>query len=537
MTRRPTDAHISDLIQQLSAAPRQSRAHTIRSMIEASQSTDHTTRTNASAALRHIGEASVIAVDRLCERIYHLDDDAGRVWGQIPQIAAAAVNELIALLAMHAQQRSIAIRAMKSIAEGASVAVKRLIQRTTNDDDYARSAAISTLGTIAQGLSGAVEQLVQMMADGDRNTHLLAAALGCFADVLSTALDGLIGRLADDNHYVRLQATLALGWIGRISPLAVERLIERLPDNDAGRPPTAVAVLRFIGKTSLLAVERLVEVMAHDHEDINRATAIESLVQIGEGVFWAVGRLSDYLRDDDFYVRAYAAWALGHIGEISAPAAMAALTVAYRREENDEVRRTICEAVLTITQAAKAKGESAYEQAAPFFLQVRTGDPSEVVRIQANMGLDDLRTGDPSGIPLPGDVSDFHWPALADDGLPPNLKQLYVAYLTRLICQDTETNRFSCQHIAAELKAQHRIRLSDGGVAIYLADTEEYFQNHFNDKTFTLFHRQRRIGYEFHPVHRDPRITRAWDFLTHLFAHPGAVATARAALHLTVDKR
>ena len=96
-----------------------------------------------------------------------------------------------------------------------------------SEDDFDQSMAISMFDEIKN--ESAVDTLIGELADNDNETRVIAALLlGWIGD--ERAVDPLIEMLDDENLDVRLSAALSLGWIG--DTRAVDPLIEMLSEDD-----------------------------------------------------------------------------------------------------------------------------------------------------------------------------------------------------------------------------------------------------------------------------------------------------------------
>jgi hypothetical protein len=283
----------------------------------------------------------------------------------------------------------------------------------------------------------------------------------------------------------------------------------------------------------------------HAPEPVIREAAGLALGGIGDAA--AVPGLLEALRDAEPSARRAVAWALG---EIKDTAAGPDLRAALRTDPDAEVRRAACEALVEITASAdraEREAAAAVQEAAATARAMREAnlpalrdacrDDSPVVRIQAHMGLDDLHGGDNADPPLLVDAASPDWPELTDAEFWENMKDLQIAYLTRQICRNAKTDRFSCRFIAGELLTGYDIDLSDETISKNLKKVEALFKRQFNDPHFELFSRSPKTGWEFHPNELfDGRIATVWGFIEHLFGRVRA-ATVRGGLGGTVDKR
>jgi hypothetical protein len=218
------------------------------------------------------------------------------------------------------------------------------------------------------------------------------------------------------------------------------------------------------------------------------------------------------LRDAHDSVRSVVARELGRIKDA---AAVPGLIAAYRRETNDEVRRSILEALGRLHNALKAKRAAAAateEEIASLLREARRCDESKVVRFQAVMGLYDPDAEPEAAAPVLVGVPASKLPALSIEDWE-DLKHLLLAYRIRVICRQKgkETNNFSAPSMVTKLKDTYGMDISKSNLNIYLADVDEFFANHLKIKRFSLFDKGPKVGYAFVPsLHPHDEIERAW---------------------------
>lgn len=174
-----------------------------------------------------------------------------------------------------------------------------------------------------------------------------AAILGEIGD--ERAMEPLVRALKDGNVDVRCQASGALTKMGKG---AVGPLTDMLRDSDHEIRVVAAGMLGDIGDSR--AVDPLIGALYDDTDDV-RGAAAGALVQIGDA---AVDRLIEVTKDEDRWVRLYAAGALKYIGEARAIDALEELV----RDEDPDVRSVAEDAIEKIRMI---RGEQTPEPSPP----------------------------------------------------------------------------------------------------------------------------------------------------------------------------
>ena len=194
-------------------------------------------------------------------------------------------------------------------------------------DDQASAKADEQAIVEETGLP-AVEPLIAALGDPDLDVRVSAAA--ALVQISAPGFEPLIAALKDQNKDVRAVAAVTLG---RIGDAAVEPLIlalQQYPDKRSG-------VARILGQIGdPRAVEPLI-VALKDQNDYVRQWAAHALGKIGDPR--AVEPLSAALKDQNEDVRKWATYALGKIGVSAAEPLSAA-----REDQNTDVRALAVEA-------------------------------------------------------------------------------------------------------------------------------------------------------------------------------------------------
>ena len=245
--------------------------------------------------------------------------------------------------------------------------VSSLIKQLNDRDWRVRCRAVEMLGKI--GDRRAVESLIMVLrlGQGEYIREVAAQVLGRIGD--RRAVEPLIKALKDRSRHIRRRAAQALGKIGDKS--AVAPLIEALADGDSEvRKSAAEALSRITGEDFDTVYERSLlwrcsqveekgtpyPIHIHEAQKENRvsflmkqlgnpevrSSAYRELIKIGEP---AVEPLIRALGDRKWVVRAYAAEALGKIGDERAVEPL----IAALRDNDATVRSIAAKALERIT--------------------------------------------------------------------------------------------------------------------------------------------------------------------------------------------
>ena len=209
--------------------------------------------------------------------------------------------------------------------------VGHLIRRTLFDDDQeVRQAAAESLFGIVIGQPDALERLVEtaqfdedvtarltaldilLAGLNDRNAEVRKAAAGALGELGELGAIGFLVQTAlfDANAEVRKAAAESLGKLD--SAGAVRLLIETLGDRDPAVRVLAAEALGNLG--DLTAIDPLLRAALHDEDANVRRAAALALGSLKHTR--ALNLIVDELTNDDPRVRAAAAEALGHLGEL-----------------------------------------------------------------------------------------------------------------------------------------------------------------------------------------------------------------------------
>ena len=282
-------------------------------------------------------------------------------------------------------------------------AVPVLIEAFNDGDRSIRKRAIIALGRIGEPAKSAVPVLLEVLRDEDDTFHqTVLMTLGEIGD--PRAVGALIEALQQGDSSIRNRAGIALGKMG--AP-AVPALIEVLKDNsvtngknentrleylkkinprrlrknpNAERSPRfyAVRALGEIGEPAKDAVPAVIEALK-DEESWVRLWAAVTLYRIDKSnLNMALSVLMKALRDNDRYIRNRAGNALWEIGKPAVPAVIEAL-----RSANSEVRSHAAKALEHMGEAAK--------DAVPALIEALS-DENEMVRMRAVLALKKIGT-------------------------------------------------------------------------------------------------------------------------------------------------
>jgi len=427
------------------------------------------------------------------------------------------------------------IAAINTLAEIGYPAVRPLTKALRSTNSITRGNAASTLGQmastfgyflaceyglLAEQLPITSRALIKTLLDKvTQNRYIAAWALGEIKD--ATSVPELLKVLrGNPDADVRTSAAWALGEINAASfsgeikdTTAVPRLLEALKadQNAQVRAKSAVALSKI---NDVSAVPGLLEALRNDSESDVRAAAAMALGGIEarrpiEEVSAVLGLLEALRVDPEPEVRRDAAEAVGMIAPSAAEVRTALL--ARLADEDAEVRRQVTAALGNIRAAAdehadeaEAERRAAREQMLPALRQLRDRDPSELVRIQAEVQLVGLQNKEEAGTPVLVDASAAGWPTLSPTALFENTPKIYMVYLIRLIFRQDgkEGVVLPSRYLAEELVRRFKLKgQTDKTVRNHIEDVEKMFRKHFGNtkskkanREFKLFESIRSRG-------------------------------------------
>lgn len=257
---------------------------------------------------------------------------AAEVLGKIGPNAKKAVPHLVKALADSNKKVRIAVKnALDNVL---------LKQSSLVNDEEEEAAASDTLKEI--------KRLIKQLTEGDETGRCEAAeALGEIGPAAEEAIPHLVKALADSSQILRNQAAQALGrinskWQRHESTLnIIPCFVKALAGADVGFACTMPGdALMEIGQET---IRYLVEALADANKDIANSVArflekFDPQWPRSEGAIEAVPRLSESLKDNQWFVRHAAAKVLGKIG----PGAIKAVPYLVRAmaDTNKTVRNT-----------------------------------------------------------------------------------------------------------------------------------------------------------------------------------------------------
>jgi HEAT repeat protein len=208
-----------------------------------------------------------------------------------------------------------------SMVSGLSV---KFVRALSEGDKLYRIDSARALGIIGPE-PGVVQALALALSDQDPEVRMDAAhSLGQFGPKAGSAIPYLIKASKDASSYVRGDAIIALGNIGRY-PGVLEALTKALNDQIANVKEAAARSLEQFGPDSIIALPKLIEAMNERigfneylsdfdiQEPLNRAIFADAIGAIGKNAITAMPRLIEALNDDDGNVRVSAAMAIRSI--------------------------------------------------------------------------------------------------------------------------------------------------------------------------------------------------------------------------------
>jgi HEAT repeat protein len=323
----------------------------------------------------------------------------------VPLPPADPIEVEVATLRTALEDKSAAVRtqaalALARIGAPAAAVAPDLIGLLKDPDESVCCQAAEALGCVGAAEAITVNALVEVLQDASAAVKASAArALGALKKAASPAVSALVPLLQDREGAVRTAAAEAIAKAGPLDKQATDALVEGLASPDTVVQAHTAEALGAIGTAAQEAAPALVEVLGNGSDRV-RGKAAQALGKIGEAAAEAaVPRLVRALRDQEHWVSALAAEALGEMGE-SADEAIPAL-VRSLRHSSPLVRGNAAEA-LGKMGAAAARARPALEKAAR---DEDGGVRSQAVRALGTVGrptptteqavLDGLRDADP----------------------------------------------------------------------------------------------------------------------------------------------
>lgn len=452
---------------------------------------------------------------------------------------SAAVEAFIeALHDEDAEIRAAACLGLRGI-DGSSnpLAVVELVKALRDPEADVRQHAAGTLLRIAN-TDRAVAVFSEAIRDPEVGVRVIA--VDALAELATSTMDGhghrvpsnpeavaaLVEALLDSEAVVRQQASLGLRYIYPSDPMAVAALVKALRDPESEVCYDAAGTLLRIAFADPLVVTEFVEALSDPVAHV-RLNSAYYLGRIGHCSPMVPAALVKALNDNDVSVRGKAAWALGNIRVATEQVRSGLLSLLA--DNAPEVRRDAVEALGKITAGADIRAEetaaerkSVREQMSLALRHSRKHDPSEVVRLQADLELAGLQTNDGVGTPVLVDTPANEWPTLSPAVLFEHSPQIYMVYLIRQILR---RNGRADQCLRSEdimqeltklgLPEQHPKTVRNG-----IAEVQKMFQKHFNstkksNREFKLFESIHSRGYSIVTARNywNEDIDKAWDMI------------------------
>ncbi|MEQ8221265.1 MAG: HEAT repeat domain-containing protein [Candidatus Eremiobacterota bacterium] len=321
-------------------------------------SNDELTGVYATQALWRIGEPAVLPlVSSLSSEDYQIKLNAVKTLGRIgdnravdgliklcsdenEKIRAYAVNSLgyikdkraldTMFKALVSDNEFVGRYAVEALIYLGKPSVPLLIEGLKHENTYVRMKCASALGRI--GDREAVEPLIEAMWDKNEQVRGASAnALGFIGD--RRAFEILFVKMGDEDTHVQAYSADALIRLGNF---AIDFLIKRLNDDDETIRVNATKILGRMGDSR--AVPALTEILLKDKSYLPRAYAASALGLIGDTS--SIDILCTSLGDENELVRLHSIEALSRIGTPSVEALIFCLTSA-----RGKVREGACEAL------------------------------------------------------------------------------------------------------------------------------------------------------------------------------------------------
>lgn len=224
--------------------------------------------------------------------------------------------------------RKTAAEALAEVGPEARAAVPALAAVLRDDDAGVRWAAAEALGRIGPDAAPAIPALIELLRHDDASTRGAAGdALGWIGPKARSAVPALTAALKDPDEGTRWSAALALVRIEKSAGrAAVPLLVQALESKESRARWMALACLwrmDWEGKEAV-PIAALSEALRDPDVGVRSMAAI-CLGNVGRRARDAGPTLRATLRDRDWYVRTWAAWALAQVSGAEAVEAVPAL--------------------------------------------------------------------------------------------------------------------------------------------------------------------------------------------------------------------
>jgi HEAT repeat protein len=296
-------------------------------------------RRDASYFLQQLGPKALPALPAL---IKALDDPDKQVWSNsVASVAAIGPDAKDAIPALlddldsrksrgqrPADRDQTLFRSAYALTRIGAAAIPPLIDALRSEDNGLRIGAARALGGMGPLAKDALPALLDNLGHGDPAVQReVADALGSLGEV---ALPKLTEALSWKEARQRATAALALRAMGRAaSPAAAPMLAQLGKETEASARSAFLTALPRIGTEPSALVPPLVDALKDDSEDIRHA-AINSLLTSPAARKQIVQALDRLVRETDPTRSERAAYVLGRLGDVSAPAVPSILEAARR---------------------------------------------------------------------------------------------------------------------------------------------------------------------------------------------------------------
>ncbi len=218
-----------------------------------------------------------------------------------------------------------------------------------------------------------VAGLIADLKNPQKNKAETAQALGDLKEKAAPAVPALVKLFEDKDEYVRLQAALALGKIGKP---AVAPLTKAVGDTESGVRFYAVWALAFIGPEASSATPAVVKALKDKSADVRRKAAY-ALGRIDPDPDAVIEPLTAALADDNEDVRTTAAATLPKLGDAVTPSLVKLL-----KTDDSKVRNLVIKVIGEIGPGAKA----ALPELKTYFLQPKKESSTVAADALAGIG-------------------------------------------------------------------------------------------------------------------------------------------------------
>lgn len=331
---------LTGLLLAVSLTTAQAQQDLVEAAAKNLNSTSQSERTQAVANLARLAPVARTAVPQLIKAL-DSDDVAFRnevilVLGRIGPEAAAAVEPLTKILDGDSLilQHS-AIHALKQIGEKAQPATDKLKALAGSPEPFLSVPAAWAVASINSGDTKLQQEMIPILVAGLSSPveEVAFDAIYGLSEIGKPAVGAIVTAMHSDNSKIAIRCCDTLAGMHVEAAGATQAILECLGSKDPEQQWHAARALGEIGAAGKKGIVVTALATQLKNEDVSvRATAADSLGDIGPDAAAATDALVKLLSDREAVVRAAAARAIGSIGE-PAKAAVPALVKALHDDE------------------------------------------------------------------------------------------------------------------------------------------------------------------------------------------------------------